>query len=114
MICYSPSARMCIGDSRTQYQPPLEVPPPPIVPAASLVLPSGTEITSEGMPPSLDKDKLDELLHAASQSSCLDARCVSVFLFFYFIFFSNCYFLLHSTVAFCCSTHILWNACGNI
>nr|XP_018903035.1 PREDICTED: histone-lysine N-methyltransferase EHMT2 isoform X1 [Bemisia tabaci]XP_018903036.1 PREDICTED: histone-lysine N-methyltransferase EHMT2 isoform X1 [Bemisia tabaci] len=69
-----PSARMCIGDSRTQYQPPLEVPPPPIVPAASLVLPSGTEITSEGMPPSLDKDKLDELLHAASQSSCLDAR----------------------------------------
>jgi hypothetical protein len=35
----------------------------PLVPPASLTLPSGAQVTAQGLPP-LDKDKLDKLLHA--------------------------------------------------
>lgn len=38
---------------------------PPLIPATALVLPSGLQITSQGLPASLDKDKLEDLLHVA-------------------------------------------------
>uniref|UniRef100_A0A1B6ECU3 Histone-lysine N-methyltransferase n=2 Tax=Clastoptera arizonana TaxID=38151 RepID=A0A1B6ECU3_9HEMI len=37
----------------------------PLIPASALILPSGLHITSQGLPQSLDKDKLDHLLHVA-------------------------------------------------
>lgn len=55
----------------------------PLVPADALLLPSGLQITSQGLPASLDKDKLEELLHDACTLD-IDSLPRSAFVIFRF------------------------------